>query len=77
MPKKPAEKCFKKIEDLVKGQQIPKPNKIAEKFKFNMRDRKEGESLSEHLAELELCRLTEHCHCFLSTYLSFKFIYGS
>ena len=29
-------------------------NKIAERFKFNMADRKEGESLSEYLAELYL-----------------------
>ena len=34
-------------------------SKIAERFTFNMRDRKDGESLSEYLAEL--CRLTEHC----------------
>ena len=38
---------------------MPKPKKIAEIFKFNMRDRKESESLSEYLAELR--HLTEHC----------------
>ena len=57
MPKKPAEKSFKEIADLLKEYQIPKPSKIAKRFKFNMRDRKEGESLSEYLAELR--RLTE------------------
>ena len=32
--------------------------KAAERFKFNMRDRKEGESISEYLAELS--HLTEN-----------------
>ena len=50
MPKKPAEKSFKEIVVLLKEHQIPKPNKIVEKF--SMRDRKEGESLSEYLAVL-------------------------
>ena len=56
MPKKPAEKSFKEIVDLLKEHQIPMSNKIAEIFKFNMRDRKKGQSLSEYLAELSLNR---------------------
>ena len=59
MPKKPTEKSFKEIVDLLKEHQIPKSNKIAERFKFSMRDRKEGESLLECLVELG--RLTKHC----------------
>ena len=59
MPNKPAEKTFNEIVALLKEHETPKPNKIAERFKFNMRDRKDGESLSQYLAELR--RLTEHC----------------
>ena len=58
MPKKPAEKSFKDIADLLKQHQTPKLNKIAKRFKFSLRDKK-CESLSEYLAEL--CHLTEHC----------------
>ena len=59
MPRKPAEKSFKEIVDILKEPQITRPNKIAEKFKFKTRDRKDGELLSEYLGEL--CCLTEHC----------------
>ena len=51
MPKKPAEKSFKEIADFSKEHQIHKPNTIAKPFKFDMNDRKEGELLSEYLAE--------------------------
>ena len=59
IPTKPTEKTFEEIVQLLKEHQTPKPNKIAERFKFNMRDIKDGESLSVYLAELR--RLTEHC----------------
>ena len=59
MPKKPTEKSFKETVDLLKEHQIPKLNKIAKRFKSSMRDRKQGELLSEHLAGL--CHLKEHC----------------
>ena len=59
IPSKPTEKTFQEIVQLLKEHQTPNPNKIAERFKFNMRDRKDGESLSVYLAELR--RLTDHC----------------
>ena len=59
IPSKPTEKTFEEIVQLLKEHQTPKANKIAERFKFNMRDRKDGESLSVYLAELR--HLTEHC----------------
>ena len=51
MPMKPTEK-YKKILYLQKEHQILKPNKIAKRFKFSLRDKNEGELLSEYLAEL-------------------------
>ena len=38
MQNKPTEKSFKEIVDLLKEHQIPKPNHIAKRFKFNVRD---------------------------------------
>ena len=53
MLNKSAKKSFKAIVDFLKGHQVPKPNQpTAEWFKFNMRNRKKGESLSKYLAEL-------------------------
>ena len=37
----------------------PKPNPIAERFRFNTRDRQPEESVANYVAELR--RLTEHC----------------
>lgn len=51
MPVKPTEK-YKEILYLQKEHQILKPNKIAKRFKFSLRDKNEGELLSEYLAEL-------------------------
>ena len=45
MPNKSAKTSFKELVDLLKDHQVPKPNQIAEWFKFNMRDSKKGESL--------------------------------
>ena len=53
MLNKSAKTSFKAIVDFLKGHQVPKPNQpTAEWFKFNMRNRKKGESLSKYLAEL-------------------------
>ena len=60
MPVKPIEKPLQDIIEVLKVHQNPKPNMIAERFKFNTRDRKEGESLTQYLAVLR--RLTEHCN---------------
>lgn len=59
MPKKPAEKSFKEIVDLLEEYQVPKPKKIAKQFKSKMINKKEGALLSKYLAELH--HLTEHC----------------
>ena len=52
MPNKSAKTYFQEIVDFLKVHQVPKPNQTPEWFKFNMRDRKKGESLLEYLAKL-------------------------
>ena len=44
----------------MKKHQNPRPNPIAERFKFNSRNRLPDESISTYMAELR--RLTEHCN---------------
>ena len=57
IPKKPAEKSFKEIMDFPNEHQVHRPNKTADRFQFNMKDRKGGELLSsEYLAEFRRLR---------------------
>ena len=59
-PEKPDSKSFKELAELVKNHRNPKPSEIVQRFKFNSRFRKEGESISTYVAELR--QLTEHCN---------------
>ena len=43
----------------MKNYQNPKPSVIAERFRFNKRDRKQGERIVQYVAQLR--RLTEYC----------------
>ena len=43
----------------MKNHQEPRPNHAAERFKFNTRDRKTDENVSQYMAELR--RLSEFC----------------
>ena len=47
MPNKPSEKYFTEMVGFLKEHQVHKLNKIAKRFKFNMKYKKEGETLSE------------------------------
>ena len=58
-PTKPSEKSLPDLIQIMKDHQEPKPNPIAERFKFNNRNRKPEETVSQYIAELR--RLTEHC----------------
>ena len=58
-PHSPAEKSYNELKDLIKGHLHPTPNPIAERFKFNSRDRKSDENISSFMASLR--HLTEHC----------------
>ncbi|CAB3992544.1 Retrovirus-related Pol poly from transposon [Paramuricea clavata] len=59
MPNKPPEKTFAELVELVQQHQHPKPSAIVQRFKFNTRFRKPGESIASYVAELR--SLSEHC----------------
>ena len=56
---KPLEKNFDELVQLLKNHLQPKPNVIAQRFKFFKRDRKQGESISVYISDLRT--LSEHC----------------
>ena len=58
-PEKPVDKTLKEIVDLINGHLNPKPNVIVERYKFNMRTRKTGESIADFLADLRY--LSRNC----------------
>ena len=58
-PAKPVDKTFVELVKSMKDHLSPKPNPIAERFRFNTRDRQSEESVANYVAELR--RLTEHC----------------
>ena len=51
-PKKPTEKSYKELVELLTTHLEPKPSVIIERFKFNSRFRREGETAAQYLAEL-------------------------
>ena len=51
-PAKPVEKTFDELVTLMTNHENPKRNPIAERLQFNMRNRKTGESVLQHMAEL-------------------------
>ena len=57
---KPAEKSYDQLTKLMKDHLQPKPNEIAERYVFYNRERKDGESTKEYVAELR--KLSEHCN---------------
>ena len=58
-PTKPAEAEYKDIVQALTTHYNPNPSQIAERFKFNSRVRRHGESIAAFVADLR--RLTEHC----------------
>ena len=60
-PAKPVEKTFDELVTLMTNHENPKRNPIAERLQFNMRNRKTGESVLQHMAELR--RLSQYCEC--------------
>ena len=60
-PKKPTEKSYKELVELLTTHLEPKPSVIIERFKFNSRFRHEGETAAQYLAELwNLARYCEY-----------------
>ena len=60
LPDSPGEKTLVQIKDLVSKQQCPPPSVIMERFKFNSRVQRDGESVSEFITVLR--KLSEHCN---------------
>ena len=58
-PQKPTDNTFDEIVKLVKDHHEPLPSEIVQRFNFNTRVQKEGETIAEFIAELS--RLSEHC----------------
>ena len=58
-PAKPTEAAFKDIVKLLTEHYQPKPSRVVQRYLFNSRIRKQGESVATYVAELK--RLSEHC----------------
>ena len=58
-PRTPMEKTYDEIVETLKTHFNPKPSPIIQRFKFNTRDRRAGESLANYVAELRALR--EYC----------------
>ena len=58
-PAKPVQKTFNELVILMTNPENPKRNLIAERFQFNIRNRKAGETVLQHMAEL--CGLSQYC----------------
>ncbi|XP_077863977.1 uncharacterized protein LOC144349037, partial [Saccoglossus kowalevskii] len=59
-PDGPTKSSYADLVKLVKAHYTPKPSEIVERYKFNSRVRKPGESVQSYMAELR--RLSEHCN---------------
>ena len=58
-PVKPTTKSFAELTKLVADHYTPPPSMIVQRFQFNSRSQKEGESIAEFVADLR--RISEHC----------------
>ena len=58
-PTKPTEKTFEQLVTLMKEHYFPKPSVTMQRFAFNSRSRKQGESVANFVADLR--RLSEYC----------------
>ena len=59
-PAKPAEKTFEQLVEVLEKHYSPKPTEVMQRFRFNSRSRKEGETVADYVAELR--RLAEFCN---------------
>ena len=59
-PSNPGEKNYAELVELTETYRNPNPSPIAERFKFNSRNRLPDETISNYIAELR--QVTEHCN---------------
>ena len=57
-PHNPSDKSFKQLVEVMTKHLCPPPSEIIQRFNFNMRARKPGESVANYIAEL---RALSHC----------------
>ena len=69
-------KTLSQLQTAMQDHLLPKPNQIAERYRFYKRDRKAGESVNAFVAELR--KLSEHCEfgTGLNDYLRDRFVCG-
>ena len=58
-PAKSVDKSFRELVTLVKDHHTPPPSVTVQRFNFNSRSQKDGETVAQFVAELR--RLSEHC----------------
>uniref|UniRef100_A0A8C1WPY5 Reverse transcriptase RNase H-like domain-containing protein n=1 Tax=Cyprinus carpio TaxID=7962 RepID=A0A8C1WPY5_CYPCA len=58
-PMTPGEKTYGELINVLKAHYNPKPSEIVQRFKFNSRTRKNGETVADYVAELK--KLAQHC----------------
>ena len=59
-PTKPTDKTFEELVAVLTEHYSPQPSEVMQRFRFNSRSRKEGESVAAYVAELR--RLAEFCN---------------
>ena len=59
-PAKPSDKTYEQLVAILSEHYSPAPSEVMQRFRFNSRSRKPGESVAAYVAELR--RLTEHCN---------------
>ena len=58
-PEKPTDKLYKEVVQTVKDHVEPKPSVVVQRFTFHSRIRRQGELVSNYVAELN--KISEHC----------------
>lgn len=60
-PEKPKEKTYNQLVTLIKNHFDPKPSEIVQRYKFDSRQHRPSESVTDYVAELR--RLAQDCNC--------------
>ena len=59
-PAKPTDKTFGELVSMLTKHYSPKPTEVMQRFRFNSRVRRDGESIADYVAELR--KLAEFCN---------------
>ena len=75
-PAKPKDKSLSEIQQILQNHLEPKPLLIAERYRFHKRDQREGESITQYIAELKKLASTCDFGAFLSDSLRDRLVCG-